>query len=361
MSDNLIYVMPVKGDEDWDQELAFLGRSIFSSLRYAWSGASKDGEFFVLRNVCAAHPLIFFRIYSYRVEILQLCSTFSSLDIHVVCQHIFNMFDQVKCIGFDCIESDREEIGLVVQRYNVSEDFVIDLCGSVERYTGMLGRQLQHDLKRYKKKLSTAFSDVRYACFSGQDVEESVFNEIIGLSASRMAAKEVASSHTLEKSRRLFDLVKKFGFLSVIYIDGKVGAGVICTRYGKQMFMHVVAHDTGFDRFRLGKLACYFSICAAIEAGALRYHLLSGWYDYKLRFLGKPVEFDRVEVYRSAGAVFFCLRRYLSIFYRGHGRRVKRYLKRIGIGLPGRSTDGAGVLPFLGRMLGPVRRLWRGG
>lgn len=361
MSDNLIYVMPVKGDEDWDQELACLGHSIFSSLRYTWSGASKDGEFFVLRNVSTAHPLIFFRIYSYRIEILQLCSKFSSSDIHIVCQHIFNMFGQIRCIGFDCVESDREEIGFVAQRYNVSEDFVIDLCGSVARYTSMLGRQLQHDLKRYKKKLSTASSDVRYACFSGQDVAEAVFNEIIGLSASRMAAKEVASSHTLEKSRRLFDLVKNFGFLSVIYIDGIVRAGVICTRYGTEMFMHVVAHDTGFDRFRLGKLACYFSICAAIESGVLRYHLLSGWYDYKLRFLGKPVEFDRVEVYRSAGAVFFCLRRYLAIFYRGNGRRVKRYLKLRGSGLPGRSTEGPGVLPFLGRMVGPVRWLWRGG
>ena len=227
MSDNVIYVMPVKGDEDWDQELACLGHSIFSSLRYAWSGALKEGEFFVLRNISAAHPLIFFRIYSYRIEILQLCSKFSSLDIHVVCQHIFNLFGQVRCIGFDCIESDREEIGFVSQRYNVSEDFVIDLCGSVECYTGMLGKQLQHDLKRYKRKLSTAFSDVRYACFSRQDVAEPVFNEIIGLSALRMAAKEVASSHTLEKSRRLFDLVKNFGFLSVIYIDGKVRAGVI--------------------------------------------------------------------------------------------------------------------------------------
>lgn len=361
MSDDLICILPVKGDEEWDRGIACWERSIFSSLRYNFFSAMKDGQFFVLRNVSAVHPMIFFRPVFDRIEILHLYSKFSSLEIHAVCQFFFKMFGHIRSVGFDCIESDRGETGFFSQRYDVSEDFVIDLGASVEGYAIRLGKQLQHDLKRFRKKLSSECGDVRCACVPGAEVAEAVFDDIIGFSVSRMAAKEVASSHTLEKSRRLFELVKKFGFVFVIYVDGTMRAGVICTLYGKDMFMHVLAHDPGFDRFRLGKLACYFSICAAIEQGAERYHLLSGRYEYKLRFLGKPVAFDRVEVYRSIGSVLCCLERYLTIFVLGNGRRLKHYLKARGVPVPGWLTAGPAARACLGRMTEPVRRLLRRG
>lgn len=362
MSDNSIYIMPARGEGDWDKEAAEFEHSVFSSFQYHLSDMSGEGHFLVLRNCVASHPVVFFRLYSHRIEILHLYSKFALPEIRSICQFLFKMFAQVRSIGFECIESERGQMGFVTQRYNCSEDFVIDLCVSAEQYTNMLGKQLRADLKRFRKKLCSEFNEVKFECFCGEEISASAFNEVIGLSASRMALKMVASSHTMEKSRRLFELVKSFGFLFVIYIDGTIRAGVICTLYGKDMFMHVVAHDPRFDRFRLGKLACHVSICTAIERRAQRYHLLSGWYEYKVRFLGKQVEFDRVEVYRSIGAMFLCCDRYLAIFFRGHGRRFKHYLKIKGIRSPGwPARGGPGARTVLERLVAPVRWFRRGG
>lgn len=359
MSDHSIYVMPARERDEWDKKIAHVGQNVFSSFRYNLCAISGKDDFFVLRNDGDAHPVVFFRMLPHRVEILHLYSRFSSAEIRSICQLIFDMFAHVRSIGFECIESGFGPVGFVVQQYNFSEDFVVDLCGSVEQYSNRLGKQLRSDLKRFRKKLYSEFSDVRYECVCGQEASESAFNEIIGFSASRMAIKLATSSHTMERSRRLFELVKSFGLLFLIYIDGKVRAGVICTLYGNDMFMHVVAHDPRFDRFRLGKLACYGSICAAIERGAVRYHLLSGWYDYKVRFLGRQVEFDRLEVYRSIGSGFLACDRYLYIFFRGNGRRVKRYLRSRGITTPGWLSQAHAVRMVLGRMAAPVRWLGR--
>ena len=361
MSDDFISVMPAGAADDWDRELAQSERSVFSSFNYNFSGVSKAGPFLVLRNCSAIHPVIFFRIVLRRIEILHLYSTFSSSEIRSICKFLFEMFAHVRSVGFEGVESDGGKIEFLAQRYNASEDFVIDLCGSVDQYTNQLGKQLQTDLKRFRKKLCSEFSDVRYEVFLGQDITESAFNEIIAFSDFRMAVKQGASSHSPEKSRRLFELVKDFGFLFVVCVDGKVRGGVICTLYGKDMFMHVVAHDPLFDKFRLGKLACYFSICTAIERGAMRYHLLSGWYEYKMRFLARQVEFDRVEVYRSIGSVFFCFDLYIKIFFRGNARRIKRYLRSRGISMPRWWTEGPGVRTFLRRKAGRLRWLRRGG
>lgn len=362
MSDNLIYIMSVKDGDDWDEVGMHWEPNIFSSFLYNCLSTPKKNKFFLLRNCSVAHPMVFFRICFYRIEILHLYSRFSASEIRDICKFLFKMFTHVRSIGFDCIEADFGEIGFRTQRYDVSEDFVIDLCDSAERYTSMLGKQLQTDLKRFKKKLCSEFKDVRYECLQGQEIAVPVFQQIMGFSASRMAVKAVASSHSVEKSRRLLALVQNFGFLFVIYIDGEVRAGVICTLYGKDMFMHVIAHDPVFDRFRLGKLACYFSICTAIGKGAVRYHLLSGWYDYKVRFLGKHVRFDRLEVYRSLGSMFCCFRNYIKILYRGNGRRFKNYLRARACDRPGAPADGLAARIFLGRILMlPVRWLRKGG
>lgn len=79
-------------------------------------------------------------------------------------------------------------------------------------------------------------------------------------------------------------------------------------------------------------------------------------------FPGQQVEFDRVEVYRSIGAMFLCCDRYLAIFFRGHGRRFKRYLKIKGIRSPAWPAHGGpGIRTFLERLVAPVRWFRRGG
>jgi lipid II:glycine glycyltransferase (peptidoglycan interpeptide bridge formation enzyme) len=80
----------------------------------------------------------------------------------------------------------------------------------------------------------------------------------------------------------------------------KIIAGLLCTYCNKDLFFHIIAHDSAFDNLRAGRLCCYYSIVSAIENKYERLHFLWGRYSYKLQFGAQEKKLIKLTIFRKS-------------------------------------------------------------
>jgi CelD/BcsL family acetyltransferase involved in cellulose biosynthesis len=161
------------------------------------------------------------------------------------------------------------------------------------------------------------FASYHFRICSQQELTETLIRDIVSLSNARIAAKDQVSLHDEEKTKQLIKLVQLHGFVGLITIDGRVCAGAICSKLGANYFLHVLAHDPLYDRYSLGTLCCYLTICESIARAGQTFHFLWGRMDYKYRLQGVQCDLQRVVVYRSRQQFFLNAAHALKITFKG--------------------------------------------
>lgn len=311
-----------------DSELERLHRNVFASLaRLRSEGQLQQVSAYVVRHCGRVTTLLLFRRDGGTVHVLNEAIALRQAEIEDFARTMFESYEAVGAISFPAVDCKVSRLPYPYQQFNSLEDIVLELPATAEVYFAALGKNMRASLKRYQKKIAADFPGFRYAVHEGRDVGEQQLAEIVALSCARIASKNQAPTHTGDKTAQLIRLVKGCGVVLVATIDGRVCAGVICTQFGGNFFMHVVAHDPAYDDYRLGKLCCYFSICDAIARGAREYHFLWGRQEYKYRLLGVQRDLDRVVVYRSRLSVLLHCGRFVHTAWRGYGRRARQWLR----------------------------------
>lgn len=309
-------------------ELARLHGNVFASLaRLRSQGLLAQVSAYVVRRRGRVTTLLLFRREGGTVHVLNEAVALDPADVEEFARTMFDSYAAVGAVSFDAIDCKLGRLAYPCQQFNSLEDIVLELPATAEVYFAALGKNMRASLKRYQKKIAADLPGLRYAVHEGRDVSEQQLAEIVALSCARIASKNQAPTHTSDKTAQLIRLVKACGVVLVATIDDRVCAGVICTQFGGNFFMHVVAHDPAYDDYRLGKLCCYFSICDAIGRGAKEYHFLWGRQEYKYRLLGVRRDLDRVVLYRSRLSVLLHCGRFLHTAWRGHGRRARLWLR----------------------------------
>lgn len=103
----------------------------------------------------------------------------------------------------------------------------------------------------------------------------------------RLHFPEGVSSFLREKSRRIHQqLMEKWlldgrAMLPVIEMDGEIIAGIYCLKSKNDMLQYQLGWDPQYAKHGLGNLAMKWAVECSIAAGATRYDLLPGDYDYK--------------------------------------------------------------------------------
>lgn len=309
------------------QPLARLYQNVFSSMeKFDADGDLSGAECYVSATGGAITTAIVFARRRRTVHVLNRIMSLSSEEVATFADTVFDAYPDVHHIQFEGIVCAMNRGTRPFQQYNCTENFVVNLPESVSAYVNVLGKSTKAGLKRYQKKIQTDFSGFRWDIYDTAHISKEHVEEIVSLSASRISHKNKKSSHTAEKTRQLMRLLTAAGSVLVATIDGRVCAGVICTHYAGNHFMHVIAHDSCYDAYRLGKVCLLLSIEAAIARGAREYHLLWGKYEYKFRFLGKQRDYDRLIIYRSRLAMALSARQFITVALRGHGRRLRIWL-----------------------------------
>lgn len=185
------------------------------------------------------------------------------------------------------------------QRLSRTEDIVVALPPTVEEYEARLGKNMRRNLRRYSRQLETDFPGYEYALYLQKDIRAEHIREIIALNHARMAGKHIQSRIDEEETRWVIQLAQECGIMGVATIDGRVCGGAIGFRIGDAYFMHIIAHDPAYNEYSLGILCYYTTICAGIQRGGKRFHLLPGRYEYKYRLLGENRDIVQLDLYRN--------------------------------------------------------------
>lgn len=230
----------------------------------------------------------------------------------------------VHLIHFPAVAAPQQPLAFPCQRYGATEDLVISLPGTPEAYLASLGPNTRAAIRRAQKMVARQAPDMAFSFHGPGAIDPADVAALVELNCLRLAHKGQSPSHTADSLAMLESMLGSYGCVLLARSGGRVRAGVACTHVGRHAYMHVIAHDPGFDQARLGLSCCFMSICEAIRRGMREYHLLSGRYDYKRRLLGQQRDFDRIVVYRSPASVVASLPTWVRILVRGRGRQAKQ-------------------------------------
>lgn len=181
----------------------------------------------------------------------------------------------------------------------VSEDYVLNLPGSEAAYLASLKRQTQEKIRYYQARCRRKQPSMQFRITRGAYIDAGKVNAVIQFNRARMVNKGRPFAMDEGEQHRLLSLMQQCGLIAVIEIDSQVRAGLLCTQMGRDLYLHVIAHDPQYDDLNLGFLCCYMGIRSAIEQGCVRFHFLWGRSDYKPRFGGRPKPLLAIALYKS--------------------------------------------------------------
>ena len=216
---------------------------------------------------------------------------------------VFRHYPDVRRLFLYAVDVPTETLPFPHQRLECLEDITLPLPRSRAEYISMLGKNMAVKIRRSDKKLMSDFASVKKEFIPSTMVPDNILHRIIEFSRMRMAVKGQACYHTDEETRKMIALVKRYGIVCTVTIDGELCAGVIMLRIGSTYTMLTIAHHPDYDRYNLGTLSCYYGITHAIENGGKRFNFGWGPYEYKYRLLGQHTGLHRIHVYRSPVAL----------------------------------------------------------
>jgi CelD/BcsL family acetyltransferase involved in cellulose biosynthesis len=243
--------------------------------------------------------LFVFRVVGARADLCNEVICLSDEEIDAFARHVFGHFAHVSVISLRAVHAAKSARAYPCQQHDYLEDTIIALPATAEQYGASLSKNTRRNVRRYTQSLQQDFPGYAFSIAEAAGVDQSQLLDIIALNRARMAGKNKVSAIDQAETARILSLVRECGLVGVITIDGRVCAGAISCRVGANYFLMVLAHDPAFDRYSLGFLCCYLTICACIARGGQEFHFLWGRYDYKRTFLGVQRGLDHILLYRS--------------------------------------------------------------
>ena len=309
------------------RELEARYESVFCTLaRILGTQAAADVATYIAGKGKEPATIIVFRRTKDLVTVLNEYFAMSACELQQMALHLFSAMPEVRVISLPSVAAGKEPLSFTTQRFNSSEDIVVSLPATPEAYFAALGSNTRAAIRRSEKMMEQRYPDMEFTVYDRNSGGRELIDRLVDLSRQRITSKRQVPSHNDRSITELVRMVEAYGVVLVARMRGEICGGVICTQVGTHSYMHVVTHESAFDDMRLGMLCCYKSICEAIRRGAHEYHLLSGKYDYKFRFLGHQRDYEKIVIYRSFLGVLPNLSTYLETLVRGKGRLGKQRL-----------------------------------
>jgi hypothetical protein len=211
-----------------------------------------------------------------RIEVVNEGMPLDSDDVAAFAERVFASAALVTAISLPAVR--RTSIPPEIRHLQAfgGEEYSIDLPRSDGEYLARLGRATRKGVRRYRKRLERDYPSTLFVSVPGAFVPEWQVREIVRLNAERLRQKGVPGALGEPEACRLIAMVRECGEVGLVTIGGRVCAGTIVFRVGDDVVTQLVAHDPAYDEYRLGTLACYFTICHFIDAGVRHFYFRSG-------------------------------------------------------------------------------------
>jgi len=297
-------------------------------LRFSQVYCLRAATTYVARSGAGITAVIVFRRERGRLVVYNEQIAISSAELLRFARAAFARYPELGVICWYAIDARSTPLGYPCHQLGCLEDISFALPARPALYVAMLGKNMAEKIRRFDRKLSADFGDVRKRFESGAQVPVATIRTIIGFSTERMAGKRQRSYHSEALTLRTIALVRRYGVVGTVSVDGALCAGIIMLRIGGSCSMMILAHDPRYDRYNLGTLCCYYGISHAIEQGAARFDFGWGRFDYKYRMAGRLTELVRLDLYRSRGAMLRALPLLCQRSLAAWRRSVKLWLAR---------------------------------
>lgn len=307
-----------------EPELARLYNTLHSSLPFFKVFRSTDQvSTYVAWDDCEPIVILLFRLVNGRVEVLNEMIDIAPLELSRFVRYIFARLPAANIVSFKAVKTDTEGFPFPLQKNNAKETYAIALPGTPAEYTESLGKSTRTNIRYSLNKITRDYPSFACQFYVNDQVNEEHIREIIRLSERRISGKASHYSHDVQ---RIIHLTRLCGFVNVLTIDGKVCAGTVNYRVGSGVFGEVIGHDFSYEKYGLGKLSVYLTICESITRGCTKFYLGGGRFDFKGRILSAMENMDRLEIYRSPLAMVFNFDNAVKASVAAGIRRVKVWL-----------------------------------
>ncbi len=219
-------------------------------------------------------------------------------------QAIFARYPQVDLVKLHAIVLQAGDDGTPLLSSVFSEDYVLDLPDHHEAWLASLSRQTREKLRYHQRRSFRRQPGLEFTVTPAAKIAETEVRAVLRLNRQRMQRKGKAFAMSDSEEVQLCMQMQQVGMLFALRLDGEICAGLLCSVTGRDICMHVIAHDPAHDDLRLGLVCCYLAIRHAIGLGLARFHFLWGHYDYKRRLGGSARPLYRVLVPRSRAHLF---------------------------------------------------------
>jgi hypothetical protein len=336
-----------------EPELERIYGNFFSTIgHFKESGRIENASTYVaIEEGCITTIFLFHRGEGY-VRVLNEVIKISQQDVDLFSNFIFSAYGSVDIISFHAVDTGVVPSHRPYQRINCLEDIVLTLPTMAEDYFNKLGKSTRKTIKGYSNKIKRDFPSFKISIYAKEEAEEQLIRQIIDFNKTRMLSTGKVSAFDEEATKHIIQFVRMYGLICIATIDDKICAGSISYKVGNNYFMHVSAHDSKYDSYRLGVLFRYLTICECIKRGGAECHFLWGRQEFKFSLLGVQRDLHDLVLYRSRVRLLRQFGMALQTRFKGLKRQTELRVRT----LRERASDaGAFTLRLLSRV-GMLRR-----
>jgi hypothetical protein len=243
------------------------------------------------------------------------------------CHDVFLRYRDCRAVIFNAIRWPVHKMELPCQYFACSENYVLNLPDSVQAYESSLGKSTRKTLRGYNNRLMRDYPGFEWRSLPAADLPRHVQRALVRqLQVFKRNSMATRGKHAQSDSREtacMLALANDCGLYSLGTVNGKLCAGSLACRIGDNYVMLLCASDPEFSLYRLGLLACYWSICDCLRQQGRECHLLWGRYRYKEQLLAVPQPLYQLRIYRSRWHMLCSPASVLTMT----GRRLKHRLR----------------------------------
>lgn len=307
-----------------ERELAASYQTLHSSLPFfrVWRKLG-DASCYIDRGDGGAPDILLFHCEQRRLVVLNEMIDIAPAALERFVRYVFEHFPGIDVIRFNAVRTAPAPSMFPMQRHNAKDSWVIPLPATPEDYLAAMGKSTRARLRSRLNGISKSFPSFAIRYVVNGDIDEDAVRQIARLSEQRIGSRGVRLEHDVE---RMMALARSCGLLTVLSIDGRLCAGSLNYRVGTSWFGELTAHDPAYDRYGLGILCMYHTICEGIRRGGRKFYLGGGLFGFKERMLGERLDMDQLHIYRSHRRLLANLDIVAAAFAHGQIRRLKMWL-----------------------------------
>ena len=278
--------------------------------------------------------VLLFRVDGKRVTVLCEVVILDSAQIDAFAASVFSNFSGIRHITFNAVSVSVPPSSFPAQFFSFSENYVLNLPPSAEAYMAGLGKSTRQSLRGYRNRLLRDFPDFSWTAYACDELTvEQQRNLVLILQHFKrdgMAARGKSAAIDETETKNFLAMAAECGLFGVARVNGRICAGAFSCRIGDSYVMLLSASDPAMSIYRLGLLACLWSVTDCINRGGRRCHMLWGRYQYKHQLLAEPQSLYRLIVYPSVTQMLMQPLIVLQIFFHGcYIRSVQRLQKHL--------------------------------